>query len=114
MPNKFLRLRRPQDAEVLPILPNPDTSRQDDMAAARSIKPPKGPPVELKARVSQPVFKVGERVRLKVARGGVSEWTIIGRSFGDVSYDVASGNFDEPDRILHGLKPESLVKIETP
>jgi len=113
MPNKFLRLRRPAVAEVLPAPPNPDTSRQDDMTAARSIKPPIGPLVELKARVSQPVFKVGERVRLKVARGGVSEWTVIGRSFGDVSYDIASGNFDEPDRILHGLRPDSLEKIDT-
>ncbi len=82
------------------------------MAAAHSIKPPKGPLVELRTRVSQPVVKVGERVRLKVARGGVSEWIVIGRSFGDVSYDIASGNFDEPDRILHGLKPDSLEKID--
>ena len=113
MARKFLRLRRPSVPEVLPAPTNPDWSRQDDMAAARSIKPPKGPPVELKARVSQPVFKVGERVRLKVARGDISEWTVIGRSFGDVSYDVASGSFDEPDRILHGLKPDSLEKIDT-
>ena len=109
---KFPRLRRPKVPEVLPTPANPDWSIQDDMAAARSIKPPTGPPVELKARVQKPVFKVGDRVRLKVARGGVSEWTVIGRSFGDVTYDIASGSFDEPDRILHGLKPDSLEKID--
>jgi len=113
MPKKFLKLRRPWAAEVLPAPPNPDTSRQDDYAAAHSIRAPLGPPVDFKPRAPQPLFKVGERVRLKVARGGVSEWTVIGRSFGDVSYDIASGNFDAPDRILHGLKPDSLEKIET-
>ena len=112
MVSKLLRIRRPLAAEVLPALPNPDPPPKMDVPAKRSVQPPKGPPVELKARTSQPTFKVGERVRLKVARGGVSEWTVIGRSFGDVSYDVASGTFDEPDRILHGLKPDSLEKIE--
>lgn len=109
---KFLRLRRPKVPEVPLAPPHAIWSQHDDMAAARAIKPPEGPLVELKARVPKPVFKVGERVRLKAKRGDVSEWTIIGRSFGDVTYDVASGSFDEPDRILHGLKPDSLEKID--
>lgn len=101
-------------AEVLPAQPNPEPyTPPADNGHTRRITPSQGPPVELKARVPQPTFKVGDRVRLKAARGGITEWTVIGRSFGDVSYDIASGSFDEPDRILHGLKPESLEKIDT-
>ncbi len=58
-------------------------------------------------------IRIGDHVRLKSDGGRGFEWTVIGRSFGSVTFDIAADDANEPGRIMQGVRPELIERIET-
>ena len=58
-------------------------------------------------------LRIGDHVRLKSDGGRGFEWTVIGRSFGSMTYDIAADDANEPGRIMQGVRPALLERIET-
>ncbi len=58
-------------------------------------------------------IRMGDHVRLKSDEDRGAEWTVVGRSFGSMTFDISSGEANNPGRILHGVRSELLQRIAT-
>ena len=57
-------------------------------------------------------IRIGDRVRLKSDGGRGFEWTVVGRSFGTLTFDLAYGDPDDPGRIMRSVLPALLERID--
>ncbi len=57
-------------------------------------------------------IRIGDRVRLRSDVDTEFEWTVIGRSFGSMTFDLASGDANTPDWILHGVRAALVQRSE--
>ncbi len=58
-------------------------------------------------------LRIGDHVRLKNDEDRQFEWTVVGRSFGSMSFDIEAGTANTPHRILRGVRPALLERIKT-
>ncbi len=57
-------------------------------------------------------IRIGDQVQLQSAVETEFGWTVIGRSFGSMTFDLASGDIASPDRILRGVRAALVRRIE--
>lgn len=57
-------------------------------------------------------LRMGDRVCLESEEGRGAVWRVVGRSFGSMTFDVSTEDANNPGRILHGVRPALLRRIE--
>jgi len=57
-------------------------------------------------------IRIGDLVRLTDDESDNTEWTVTGRSFGSMTYDLSSGDAIAPDRTLNGVHVSFLRKVD--
>ncbi len=57
-------------------------------------------------------IRIGDHVRLQSDVETEFGWTVIGRSFGSMTFDLASGDSASPNRILRGVRAALVQRIE--
>jgi len=55
---------------------------------------------------------IGDHVRLKSDVEAEFGWTVIGRSFGSMTFDLAQGDMNTPERILRGVRAALVQRME--
>ena len=58
-------------------------------------------------------LRIGDHVRLKTGDDRGAEWTVVGRSFVSMTFDISSEDGNFPGRIMHGVRSELLQRIAT-
>ncbi len=57
-------------------------------------------------------IRIGDHVRLQSDVETEFGWTVIGRSFGSMTFDLAAGDPNVPEQILRGVRAALVERIE--